>query len=318
MATLTYGCVKGYRMAAGSTGTVVCKEMGWTHTLVCEEIICPQVQPTNATITKGAVGPYRPGSIIRYRCQDGATLVGRSTLECRLDGQWSSDPPMCKEIICPPVKPTNATITEGAVGPYRPGSIIRYRCQDGQTLAGSSTLNCQSDGQWSSGPPVCKEIICPPVKPTNATITEGAVGPYRPGSIIRYRCQDEKTLAGSSTLNCQSDGQWSSGPPVCKVVTCPEPKKTNAVIVSRAGGPYTVNWVLKYECPDGTHRNGNDQIICQPDGHWSSEPPVCEEDSGSRKKLLSWLLPSLGLGLLGGGFLVWWFVFRKKKNRISS
>lgn len=40
-------------------------------------------------------------------------------------------------------------------GDLTPGSVATYSCDDGRTLFGSSTRDCQSDGTWSDETPKC-------------------------------------------------------------------------------------------------------------------------------------------------------------------
>ncbi|XP_041954523.1 membrane cofactor protein-like isoform X5 [Alosa sapidissima] len=220
---LVYECVKGYRMMTPNN-QMVCLEEGWSHKLTCEEVECPQPGASNAIIIAGAGGPYRYGSFVRYECQIGHRLVGSSQLECGSDGQWSSNPPMCEVVECPQPGASNAIIIAGAGGPYRYGFFVRYECQIGHRLVGSSQLECGSDGQWSSNPPMCEEVKCPQPRVTNATITEGAGGSYGYGTVVGYKCPAEQKLVGSPQLKCESNGQWSSNPPVClKAESTPPP-----------------------------------------------------------------------------------------------
>ncbi|XP_048096927.1 sushi, von Willebrand factor type A, EGF and pentraxin domain-containing protein 1-like isoform X2 [Alosa alosa] len=270
-----YECVKGYRMMTPNN-QMVCLEEGWSHKLTCEEVECPQPGASNAIIIAGAGGPYRYGSFVRYECQIGHRLVGSSQLECGSDGQWSSNPPMCEEVKCPLPRVTNATITEGAGGSYGYGTVVRYKCPAEQKLVGSPQLKCESNGQWSSNPPVCLKVVeCPQPGASNAIIIAGAGGPYRYGFFVRYECQIGHRLVGSSQLECGSDGQWSSNPPMCEEVKCPQPRVTNATITEGAGGSYGYGTVVRYKCPAEQKLVGSPQLKCESNGQWSSNPPVC-------------------------------------------
>ena len=41
------------------------------------------------------------------------------------------------------------------VASYQCNSVLTYSCNVGYGLQGSPTLTCQTNGQWSSTPPVC-------------------------------------------------------------------------------------------------------------------------------------------------------------------
>ncbi|XP_031421890.1 sushi, von Willebrand factor type A, EGF and pentraxin domain-containing protein 1-like isoform X3 [Clupea harengus] len=217
--TLRYECNVGYKMT--SDGEMTCLEHGWSSTPNCEAVECPNPGTTNAIITDRAGGPYGYSAILTYKCQDGHRLVGSTQLKCGSDGQWSSKPPTCQVVECPNPGTTNAIITDGAGGPYGVSAILTYRCQAGHPLVGSPQLTCGSDGQWSSKPPTCQAVGCPQPGTTNATIYEGADGPYVPGAVLEYKCHNEfwHPLVGSPQLKCGSDGQWSSKPPTCQDVS---------------------------------------------------------------------------------------------------
>ena len=39
-------------------------------------------------------------SIVRYTCQPGHVLVGRSELTCDVDQKWNGPPPRCEPVYC--------------------------------------------------------------------------------------------------------------------------------------------------------------------------------------------------------------------------
>ena len=63
--------------------------------LVCFYIeLCPELSsPLNGIVTYKSTQYL---SRARYSCQDGYRLVGKDSLRCKTDGQWSSDPPNCE------------------------------------------------------------------------------------------------------------------------------------------------------------------------------------------------------------------------------
>ncbi|XP_031440082.1 sushi, von Willebrand factor type A, EGF and pentraxin domain-containing protein 1-like isoform X2 [Clupea harengus] len=95
--TLRYECNVGYKMTPDG-GNITCLENGWSSTLNCEAVECPNPGTTNAIITDGAGGPYEYSAILTYKCQAGHTLVGNPQLKCGSDGQWSSKPPTCQDV----------------------------------------------------------------------------------------------------------------------------------------------------------------------------------------------------------------------------
>ena len=61
--------------------------------------------------------------------------------------------------------------------------------------------------------PLTATVSCPPLEPpANGFVTpEG----NSPGSVATYSCNEDHSLLGSATSQCQSNGAWSNQPPTC-------------------------------------------------------------------------------------------------------
>ena len=46
-------------------------------------------------------------SVIRYSCDPGYVLVGRSELICDVDQRWNGPPPRCEPVYCQVVQPAD-------------------------------------------------------------------------------------------------------------------------------------------------------------------------------------------------------------------
>ncbi|CAI9553207.1 unnamed protein product, partial [Staurois parvus] len=57
-------------------------------------------------------------------------------------------------------------------GEFEYGSVCTFDCGFGLSLNGTSTVECDSSGRWSTGPPTC-EVKGPKISPTYITV--GAV-----------------------------------------------------------------------------------------------------------------------------------------------
>ncbi|XP_031421900.1 CUB and sushi domain-containing protein 1-like [Clupea harengus] len=265
----------------GASDTVHCLENGsWSDVPRCAKVVCIRPDIPNARRVEGGSGPYGYKYTLRYECNVGYKMTPDGGKMTCLEPGWSSIP-NCTEVECPNPGTTNAIFTNGAGGPYGYSAILTYQCQAGHRLVGSPQLKCGSDGQWSSKPPTCQVVECPNPGTTNAIFTNGAGGPYEYGAILTYKCQAGHRLVGSPQLKCGSDGQWSSKPPTCQAVECPNPGTTNATTTDGAGGPYGSGAILTYRCKDGQTLVGSTQLKCGSDGQWSSKPPTCKVDDSN-------------------------------------
>ena len=60
------------------------------------------------------------------------------------------------QVTCPrPIAPTNGRIVTLATSTYQVGSTVRFTCNPGYTLSGSTSITCQTGGTWSSPYPTC-------------------------------------------------------------------------------------------------------------------------------------------------------------------
>lgn len=128
------------------------------------------------------------GSFATYSCQQGYVLIGSPTRVCQANGEWSGSAPICESMsimyaclnkgfwcityTCSntPLFPCSPVIDCGSLTPPRFGSVeltgtifgstATYSCQQGYTLIGDATRNCQANGQWSGFPPFCRGRLC--------------------------------------------------------------------------------------------------------------------------------------------------------------
>ncbi|KAM9524912.1 uncharacterized protein ACWYII_043831 isoform 20-T24 [Salvelinus alpinus] len=110
------------------------------------------------------------GASARAICDKGYQLMGPSYRQCYAIG-WSGRP-RCKVVTCDkPPEIMNGTITEKP-GEELPeyGGVIQYSCNEGYTLIGNKSIECNEDGEYNSLPPECKDVNDIPLKPT-ATIS---------------------------------------------------------------------------------------------------------------------------------------------------
>lgn len=119
-----------------------------------------QVPNGHYTFLNGTRG-YK--SIVRYSCDEGHVMVGRSDLMCDIDQKWNGPPPRCDVLVCPepPPVPNGASKVIQRTGN---SLTVEYECDPKFTMSGPKRLVC-ADGSYDQPPPVCKGKpgVAPPV-----------------------------------------------------------------------------------------------------------------------------------------------------------
>ncbi|XP_038072987.1 sushi domain-containing protein 2-like [Patiria miniata] len=116
-------------------------------------------------------------------------------------------------------------------------------------------------------------VICGSVAdPTNGRkeVSRGSVG-----GVASFTCDDGYTLQGENELVCQENGTWSGEVPICEasVICGSVADATNGrKEVSRG----SVGGVASFTCDDGYTLQGESELVCQENGQWSDEVPICE------------------------------------------
>nr|XP_023852162.1 complement decay-accelerating factor-like isoform X3 [Salvelinus alpinus] len=165
----TFECANGYLKEQGSE-RITCASGKWsTLKLTCKKKDCgaPRKIP-HLTYEFGEGTLF--GASARAICDKGYQLMGPSYRQCYAIG-WSGRP-RCKVVTCDkPPEIMNGTITEKP-GEELPeyGGVIQYSCNEGYTLIGNKSIECNEDGEYNSLPPECKDVNDIPLKPT-ATIS---------------------------------------------------------------------------------------------------------------------------------------------------
>ena len=114
------------------------------------------------------------------------------------------------------------------------------------------------------------------------------------GSIATYQCDDGFNLIGDMQRMCQSNGEWSGNEPTCEgnhsldytflviydiiefisVADC-------GFLMNPENGFVTINGrtfgsIATYQCDEGFILVGDMQRMCQINGEWSGNEPICE------------------------------------------
>nr|XP_034313171.1 sushi, von Willebrand factor type A, EGF and pentraxin domain-containing protein 1-like [Crassostrea gigas] len=161
------------------------------------------------------------------------------------------------------------------------GDKVTLVCKNGHRLvAGNLTRICQKNGSWSGENPICK-----PCTVATFYVNTTDAHYFQPndrlnvGDNVTYTCKrGHRLAAGNLTRICQENGSWSGEEPICK--PCSEAAYNTSTTNAQYYGPngtLSVGDNVTYTCKRG-HRlaAGNLTRICQENGSWSGEEPICK------------------------------------------
>lgn len=240
--------------------------------------------PAGANITSDSSDYYFTGYTIQYECPPGKRFASGQTRElayCSEDAKWLTIEPFsdCVDIYCP-----NLPVVHNAVQPPSVvenatfGSSVTFECEASYDLIGASVLQCQDNGEWSSGLPVCTLLsgvnnCSEPLAPQFGTLESQTDDCCADGAEVSVRCVAGYQLsnAGSNTMKC-SNGTWTPTME-CSRICCPEiaipvdSENTSIKIEFQTGGCFADSVV--FACPTGYAVVGAKQVNCTANGSWS-------------------------------------------------
>ncbi|XP_058860564.1 membrane cofactor protein-like isoform X2 [Acipenser ruthenus] len=150
-------CDEGYQLVG--SGVRNCRAAGWDGAIpICEIVKCPNPpEIVNGEITNPPQGTVTFGTSIIYKCNKGV-LVGNRELVCTKYGNYSSDPPACKDHKgCPSVPVENGRKVAGFGPDYNYGDFITFACNSGYILHGTDTVTCGVNEIWEPELPTCQK-----------------------------------------------------------------------------------------------------------------------------------------------------------------
>ncbi|XP_076403431.1 complement decay-accelerating factor isoform X19 [Peromyscus maniculatus bairdii] len=246
---VVYSCNKGFKKIPDKEHTVLCLENGQWSTIetFCNKSCDAPTRVSFASLKKeyNNLNYFPIGTTVEYECRPGfqrqPLLSGIST--CLENLEWSKVEEICKKKVCPnPGEIKNGHIT--IVTDISFGSEIRFSCDTGYRLVGSTSSFCSLSGKtvaWSDEFPECIEILCPdPPQIENGRIKEES-DTYAYRHAVTYVCDKGFVLLGKSSIYCNVDngqGKWSDPAPQCieksKIPsTSPKPTTVNVPVTQR-------------------------------------------------------------------------------------
>ncbi|KAG5842352.1 hypothetical protein ANANG_G00176720 [Anguilla anguilla] len=271
--TVSYSCNPGYYLLG--TGALACQGDGtWDRSLPkCLLTLCDRPSmPPYAQIS----GDRRTvGAVIRFSCIGQRSVVGNTTRMCQLDGHWSGSLPHCSGEslgLCgdPGVPVHGIRLGEE----FSVSSVVRFSCEPGYALKGSSERSCLANGTWTGTQPECHVVSCGnPGTPRNAQVLfhDGVVF----SRSITYSCREGYYSTGLLTRHCTVNGTWTGTMPECTVINCGDPGvPANGV---RLGNDFIYSHTVTFQCSPGYTMDADraSSLVCTKDRTWNGTKPMC-------------------------------------------
>ncbi|XP_078098048.1 C4b-binding protein alpha chain-like [Mustelus asterias] len=222
----TFYCDKGYSIIGRSYRT--CTAAGWDGQVpTCEIVTCPDPPP----IANGTVSPppgefWTFGSVAKYSCIAGYSLIGEDTITCTATQEWKEHPPRCQVVRCVrPELPENAHMVSGFQSIYSYQDTITYKCNNKFKMVGKSIIECRENNTFVPPPPTCEPLVIdqcgkPPAlengSPTDKYISQTT---FPVGSRVTYKCHPGYVFqeGGSRYITCRTNATWSPLQAVCEL-----------------------------------------------------------------------------------------------------
>ncbi|GFT98391.1 sushi, von Willebrand factor type A, EGF and pentraxin domain-containing protein 1 [Nephila pilipes] len=286
---LSYTCRDGYKMD-GQANITCLQHGGWSHSApkchlrsqiigdstnvdqcrnhgpisngIVVVIRNDRIQPSSS-LSAQTDFEYPVGTRLHYSCNHGYALRGERDLVCESGGFWSEEVPVCIKVDSPPelriqcphpgvdamAEVEIPLMDSSRIGTgFDEGVVLSYTCKDGYEMEGEALITCQRNGQWSAPSPRCNFIDRKTANPSNEKLCEYN-GPFPNGLVVVYRTLNEHRQPSSSNSD-QDNLKLPAG--------------------TR----------LQYSCEEGYFLRGDSSLVCESEGFWSSEEPVCIEDCG--------------------------------------
>ncbi|GAB6029547.1 hypothetical protein CHUAL_005296 [Chamberlinius hualienensis] len=214
------------------------------------------------------------GGFVSYTCNDGYVLEGNPTKTCDNNTRWTSygSHPKCIPIECPPFSSLHNGFYLYSAIDIHVGSTVIAECEPEYQIIGDQSHTCLVNGTWSGDETFCVKTECAnnQFSPNYTVEIDGTFV----GATLQYHCNPGYITNDVTVLTCLHDGLWSGNAPTCLAIECPVPETiANGSVINF--GHYIGN-TIHFNCNTGYKLvNGSNTRVCQENGSWSGENPIC-------------------------------------------
>ncbi|KAM3847439.1 complement factor B-like [Vipera latastei] len=123
----------------------------------CKAIHCPRISEFENGFYEPPELNYSINQNITFTCYGGYSMKGSEVRFCLPNGKWSGETTICDDGTghCPNPGIPIGSRKQG--NEYRVEYRVRYTCERGLILVGSSERICQESGSWSGAEPECRQ-----------------------------------------------------------------------------------------------------------------------------------------------------------------
>ncbi|XP_078098084.1 sushi, von Willebrand factor type A, EGF and pentraxin domain-containing protein 1-like [Mustelus asterias] len=275
-------CDKGYSVVGRSYRT--CTAAGWDGQVpTCEIVTCPDPpHVANGTVSPPPGEFWTFGSVAKYSCIAGHSLIGEDTITCTATQEWKEHPPRCQVVRCVrPELPKNAHMVSRFQPVYNYQDTITYKCDTKFKMVGKSIIECKENNTFVPSPPTCEPLVIgqcgkPPAL-KNGSPTEKSISrtTFPVGSPVIYKCHPGYVLqeGGSIYITCRTNVTWSPLRAVCEPRNCGNPGEIlNGYYIAP---DTTFGSQVTFYCDEGYNMVGKATRTCTAHG-WDGQVPTCE------------------------------------------
>ncbi|XP_071163472.1 receptor-type tyrosine-protein phosphatase alpha-like isoform X2 [Mytilus edulis] len=282
---------------------------------ICEGASCPDLSNSPHLQTQDNKDLYRYGETVNLLCETGYKLNGFKNLSCQESGHWSHAIPTCANVTCHGFLERPNLKWHPRSSSYIYNDNVKFTCDKGYELSSSTNITsniiCQSDGTWSEIQPNCTGVLCSSIPDIAFMLPQNSTE-YRFPSSVNISCKEGYEIKGTTMLQCQTDGNWSS-PPICTGVLCGSiPQIEN--MLPQTSKEYSFPSSVTISCLEGYQIIGPLMLQCQTNGNWSSPPKCTEIVQNPNTSPLTAVVGGLGALLVLVLIIVVVVVFRRRST----
>ncbi|XP_031641405.1 complement factor H isoform X9 [Oncorhynchus kisutch] len=270
-----------------------CGSKGWSKDggRKCEPKSCGHPGDTpNGDFHLSILDDFVFGAQVLYQCRKGYQMVTRSRHRTCVEQGWDSALPICEALKCPVIQANDNVVVIGNSEDATYGNVIQFECQSNHmVLKGSSEIDCNDKGEWSSTVPTCEVIKCYAPDIANGAVSGPPKEDYDEDDTLRYSCDTKYVKSQERVPKCTkmvNSANWSPTP-ACEEVRCklsfPPTRGTSYTPADR--NMFLPDERVTVTCDSGFWNffssHTENTITCKEDGKWSSSTTDCEQIEGA-------------------------------------